>query len=521
MNNLDFTFLTSALITDPNPIYYIICAVLSIVILLGIYLMSRVKTAVFGNFLSAVALTIGVVVTLVRYDALPVWVIYASVAVGALVGIFLAYKVKMIQMPQLVALLNGIGGGASFLVGIFAIYGIGAETDTFSKLTSLLAISVGIITLLGSLVAAGKLHQVITQKPITLKFHQSLTIISLLLTIITIVIGAFTNLLSVGLTTTLITAFSIMFGLLFTIRVGGADMPITISLLNSFSGVAGSIAGLAIGDALLVAVGAIVGSSGLLLTQIMCKAMNRSLMDILLGKTTIAAKSIEKKQVEVKSIKEDVKESYLELIRKAKNVIIVPGYGMAIAQAQHLVKNLSDKLKTNGATVRYAIHPVAGRMPGHMNVLLAEADVDYDELFEMDEINPEFKNADLTIVVGANDVLNPAAREAEGTPIYGMPILNVDESKNIIIFNYDTKPGYAGVDNPLYKSDNADLVMGNAYDTLTEILNNLETTAKGKEEKVEYIDKIKNAKSAIIVPGYGMAIAQAQHLVKKLADKLN
>ena len=264
-----------------------------------------------------------------------------------------------------------------------------------------------------------------------------------------------------------------MFGLLFTIRVGGADMPITISLLNSFSGVAGSIAGLAIGDALLVAVGAIVGSSGLLLTQIMCKAMNRSLMDILLGKTTIAAKSIEKKQVEVKSIKEDVKESYLELIRKAKNVIIVPGYGMAIAQAQHLVKNLSDKLKTNGATVRYAIHPVAGRMPGHMNVLLAEADVDYDELFEMDEINPEFKNADLTIVVGANDVLNPAAREAEGTPIYGMPILNVDESKNIVIFNYDTKPGYAGVDNPLYQKDNVHLVLGNAYDTLSELLEKL------------------------------------------------
>ena len=276
------------------------------------------------------------------------------------------------------------------------------------------------VTLIGSLIAAGKLHKIISQKPVIFPLHFFWTALFLVLTLVSVVFGTI-NFLDSGIIFLILTfVFSSLFGLLFTLRVGGADMPITISLLNSFSGVAGAISGLAISDLLLVAVGAIVGASGLLLTQIMCKAMNRKLSDILLGKTTVS-KGVPLTET---ATKETVtKESDpLELMKSAKEVIIVPGYGMALAQAQHLVKDLADKLTKNGARVKYAIHPVAGRMPGHMNVLLAEAEVDYDDLYDIETINSEFKNADLTIVVGANDVLNPAARNLEGTPIYGMPI---------------------------------------------------------------------------------------------------
>ena len=240
-----------------------------------------------------------------------------------------------------------------------------------------------------------------------------------------------------------------LFGLLFTFKIGGADMPIAISLLNSLSGVAGAISGLAIGNVLLVSIAGIVGASGLLLTQIMCKAMNRKLIDILLGKTTVNVSNQKNVVAEIKT-DESTKDPY-KVIKEAKNIIIIPGYGMAIAQAQFVVKELADIIKKNGASVKFAIHPVAGRMPGHMNVLLAEVDIDYDDLYDMDTINPEFKDADVVIVVGANDVINPSARDKEGTPIYGMPILNADEAKQVFIFNYDLKPGYSGVNNSLYQ----------------------------------------------------------------------
>ena len=249
--------------------------------------------------------------------------------------------------------------------------------------------------------------------------------------------------------------FSAAFGVVFSVRGGGAEMPITISLLNSFSGLAAAIAGFAVTDILLVAVGGIVGASGLFLTQIMCRAMNRSLADILLGKTSTQEKHVENGAKETEVEKDETQKSanvnYVEVVKSAKSVIIVPGYGMALAQAQHLVKNLAQKLTSGGATVKYAVHPVAGRMPGHMDVLLIEAGVPFEDVYEMDDINEEFEETDVTIVVGANDVLNPAARSAEGTPIYGMPILNVDQCKNILIFNYDLKPGYSGVDNPIYR----------------------------------------------------------------------
>ena len=523
-----------------NPIaYYVLVAVLAVGVLVGIYLMSKVKTSVIGNGFSALCMLLAIIITLVQYDIFDKWVLYPCMIIGAVIGIVWAYKVKMIQMPQLVALFNGVGGLASALVAMITMLGITAEgyvINEFVMVTAALALAVGSVTFIGSLIAAGKLHKILPQKAVVIKGHQALSIITLLLTLGSIVMSAFFNVIPAYVSMIVCLVVSTLFGILFAIRVGGADMPVVISLLNSLSGVAAGIAGIAIGDYLLVAVGGIVGASGLLLTQIMCKSMNRKLSGILFGKAPKStAKTEVKVAVETKEEKEEPaiieKKTDGEILKEAKEVIIVPGYGMALAQAQHLVKQLADKLVASGVKVKYAIHPVAGRMPGHMNVLLCEADVDYEDLYQMDDINDDFVNADVVVVVGANDVINPAAREAEGTPIYGMPVLNVDKAKHVIICNYDLKPGYAGVDNPLYsKSEGVTLRLGNATDTLQELLNGLnsETTEETVESKVENkvettvspSEKLKNAKEVIIVPGYGMALAQAQHLVKQLADKL-
>ena len=498
-------------------IYLIISAVLICMVLFGIFLLSRVKKARLGNGLSAIALLAGIILVLIHSGVfdfnrdtnsliLGIVIISLALALGSVIGIVLSKKVKMIEMPQLVALLNGLGGAASAIVGITTLALAGKSpmfsSGAFALTTAALAISVGMITLSGSLIAAGKLHRILPQKQIVLKGHQVLTIVLLVLTIALVALSGIlvpTGLMNIKYLWILLllnVVVSTLFGLIFSIRVGGADMPITISLLNSFSGVAGAIAGLALYDILLVAIGGIVGASGLILTQIMCKAINRSLIDILLGKakkTQDAAPALdadtkdeESKETPVEQTteaqttdaqtSEEVQEEKDEFaaLRNAKDVIIVPGYGMAIAQAQHLVKELANYLVSNGAKVRYAIHPVAGRMPGHMNVLLCEADVDYEDLFEMSDIDADFKTCDAVIVVGANDVLNPAANTAVGTPIYGMPVLSVNDAKEIYIFNYDTKPGYAGVDNPIYERKNGvHIFLGNASDTLQQALDEL------------------------------------------------
>lgn len=480
-------------------IYFIIAAVLSVAVLVGISMMSKVKTAVRGNIISVVSVAIGIFVTLYYYEILSVWSIFIYMLIGALIGGMLAVRVKMIQMPQLVALLNGAGGLASALVGILTIIGVGQSVNNypvFTNVTATLAVIVGVITLLGSLVAAAKLHKILPQKPVIWKNHSLILNVSLLILLAVVIFSIFVELplsvLSVAIILIVSILLSKIFGYSFAIRVGGADMPITISLLNSMSGVAGAIAGMAIGDILLVAVGGIVGASGLFLTQIMCRSMNRSLMEILTGKTSVAHKTepkveiIEEKPVEVQAEDPQAEEivpvvektepevqgkNEDEILREAKSVIIVPGYGMALAQAQHLVKELADKLEANGGEVKYAIHPVAGRMPGHMNVLLAEADVSYDQLFEMDDVNDDFANTDVVVVIGANDVLNPAARDAVDTPIYGMPILNVDHAKEIFICNFDLSPGYSGVDNLLYtRSEGVHLMLGDAKDSVGKLI---------------------------------------------------
>jgi len=464
---------TAGLLSDP--VYYILCIVLAIAVLLGIHLMSKVEKAKLGNQISAVAITLGIIITLIKKDILPVWLIYPGMAVGLIIGLILAKRVKMIQMPQLVALLNGIGGAASAIVASFALVTLYDSPEVFEKITASLAIVIGLITLSGSLVAAGKLHKTLSQKPVILPMHQTIAGILLMILLLSVFSGGFFNVLPATGLVSIMVIFAATFGVIFSIRVGGADMPITISLLNSLSGIAAAIAGFAVTDILLVAIGGIVGASGLFLTQIMCRAMNRSLVDILLGKTSSQQNTASKKEelVEKKIEKETSKTiDPLEIIKSAKNIIIVPGYGMALAHAQHLVKTLAQKLSANGTAVKYAIHPVAGRMPGHMDVLLIEAGVPFEDVYEMDEINDEFKTADVTIVIGANDVLNPAARNAEGTPIYGMPILNVDQCDNIVIFNYDLQPGYSGVENPIYNRENGVwVIQGDAKDTLSELLN--------------------------------------------------
>ena len=520
-------------------IQIILNVVLALMVLAGISMMSKVQTAVRGNQLSALAIFIGVVATLFFANVVSAWTVYVAVIIGALIGGQMARKVQMIQMPQTVALFNGLGGGASALVGMLSALGVGFSAEQtaaivqggywpFVHFTALLAVAVGMITLVGSLVAAGKLHRVLPQKPLVWPMHSFVSLLFLLLTVAFVLTGIWApaHVMPLCMFGTLVAAA--FFGLYFSVRVGGADMPITISLLNSLSGVAGSIAGMAISDVFLVAVGGIVGASGLLLTQIMCRAMNRSLMSILLGGKggkrkeeggrSIAAPDnkeqnqnealvkrvmdLEKKIQELEAIvknlesrvqvlnqqmdaaeqqkpaapapKAEEKPTAASVLSKAKDVIIVPGYGMALAQAQHQVRQLADKLESRGARVRFAIHPVAGRMPGHMNVLLAEADVDYEKLFEMEAINDDFAKCDAVVVVGASDVLNPAARNAVGTPIYGMPVLNVDQAPEVIICNFDLKPGYAGVENPIYtREKGVYLQLGDAKKTLMDLINGI------------------------------------------------
>lgn len=440
-------------------IFYVIGGILVLGILIGISLMSRVDTARLGNGISAICTVLAIVITMYNYQILSIVSIWIAIAVGAIASLIVAAKVQMIQMPQVVALLNGLGGLASALVAVLSVY---QANDKFSMYTAAIALVIGFVTFTGSMIAAGKLHKVLPQRPVVWHGHTTIIIITLVLIVMAVVIEAPLWLTSI---------LSAFFGVAFAIRVGGADMPITISLLNSLSGVAGGIAGIAVGDPMLVAIGGIVGASGLLLTQIMCKAMNRKLMAILLGSTVVKTSSdiVAEVDAEVEETQQGEAKEVTpgEVLREAKKVMIVPGYGMALAQAQSKVKMLADKLEERGAEVKFAIHPVAGRMPGHMNVLLCEVDVPYDKLYEMDTINGEFAECDAAIIIGANDVVNPAANTAEGTPIYGMPVLNAGDAKHVIICNFDEKAGYAGVPNPLYEKSNAIMMLGDAKETVS------------------------------------------------------
>ena len=519
-------------------LYNVIAAVLALAILYGLNLMSNVKTAVRGNILSAAAMACAILITMYKDNSLGSPTLWIAIALGTAFGLFLSNKVKMIQMPQLVAFLHGFGGGAAALVGIIMLTDVGTPS-AFHRIDACLALCSGMTTIAGSFVAAGKLHQLLPQRPIVLSNHSRIINILLGIMLIALCIYNIAPTFLPGFFIFVMFATGALFGIVFTIRVGGADMPITISLLNSMGGISCAIAGFAVSDPLLIAVGGIVGSAGLMLTRVMCKAMNRKLMPILLGQSSVAGKSGAPAAAAAKAPAPQAPKAaqpaqaaaqkdaeIAKLLTTAKNVIIVPGYGMALAQAQHKVKQLADALEARGATVNYAIHPVAGRMPGHMNVLLAEANVDYEHLLEMDTVNPMFADADLVVVVGANDVVNPAANTAEGTPIYGMPILEADKAKAVIVCNYDEKPGYAGVDNPLYTKPGVIMMLGDAAQTVGNLVKLASDAAPAtaeapkEAEAQDAMQALKTAKNVIIVPGYGMALAQAQHKVKQLADAL-
>lgn len=439
--------------------------------------MSSPKTAALGNRLGALSMFLAILLVLIYNKIIDLPLLWIAIIIGTVIGYYIAVKVSMIQMPQMVALLNGLGGWASAFIAMVVVLESYTQLGFFGKFTSQLALVVGSVTLSGSIIAAGKLDRRISQQPVIIKGHNSLNILCLIALVCLIFAGSICpcSTKAAGIISLIVTIISLLFGVLFSIRVGGADMPITISLLNSCSGLAAAICGLTIADPLLIGVGAIVGAAGIILTSIMCKAMNRSLLLVLNGSTSI--QSTEEQDLSKVTTENEIElDNVLDrksIIKNAKKVIIAPGYGMALAQAQAQVKILMDLLEAQGKDVKFAIHPVAGRMPGHMNVLLAEVDVPYDKLWEMDRINPEFKETDIAIVIGACDVVNPAAITKEGTPIYGMPILRVDEAKNIIVCNKDLEPGYSGVPNPLYEQSNVILLLGNAADTLNNLIDDI------------------------------------------------
>ncbi|MBP6382205.1 MAG: NAD(P)(+) transhydrogenase (Re/Si-specific) subunit beta [Pseudomonadales bacterium] len=440
---------------------YALAAVLFIV---GLKMLSSPASARKGNWVSSVAMLIAVVATLLDQQIVDFRWIAVGLAIGTVVGVLAARMVAMTSMPEMVALFNGFGGLASLLVGWAALF---TPNTTFILITIALSILIGGVTFTGSVVAYGKLSETISGKPFL--FAGQRVVNGLLLLAIVAVTVLFCMEADPELSNYLyiVVALSFVLGVMVVIPIGGADMPVVISLLNSYSGLAACAAGFAINNMILIVAGALVGASGIILTQIMCKAMNRSLANVLFSGFGAVGGPAEKLEGEVKAI---THEDAYYVLEAAASVVVVPGYGMAVAQAQHAVKELQELLEANGAEVVYAIHPVAGRMPGHMNVLLAEADVSYDLLLEMDEINPRIENFDVAIVIGANDVVNPAARESRGSPIYGMPIINVDKARTVFVLKRSMASGFAGIDNPLFFKENTRMLFGDAKESINQLI---------------------------------------------------
>jgi len=453
--------------------------VVAAAVLGGIRLLSSPHYARWGNGLAAVAILAAIVLVMAQHNLLTTSSVLTAIAVGSVGGAALAIQVKMIQMPQLVALLNGCGGAASMFIALAEASSPLASAVLWAATFAVtgLAVIVGSFTLSGSLVAAGKLHGVLNEKAIILPQHSWLTVVLMAGLAVYLVAGALSPITGIGTYSLILLPFSLALGVIVTVRIGGADMPVVITFLNAASGLAASLCGFVTENALLVACGAMVGASGVLLSHKMCRAMNRSLLTVFLGFERQSSQGQEQEVAALHSHGDvggaDPVGLSVELLRDAKDVIIVPGYGMAVSQAQFKIWELAQALEARGARVRFAIHPVAGRMPGHMNVLLAEAGVPYEKLFEMDAINEDFKRSDVGLVVGACDVVNPAAINVPGTPISGMPILKVYDSKHIIVCKRTKSPGYSGVENPLFYHDNAIFLAGDATCTMLSLIDGL------------------------------------------------
>ncbi len=453
---------------DIIDIIYIVAAVLFVV---GLKMLGSQASARRGNMISSVGMLLAIVATLMVKGMSFQWIIVGMIA-GSIIGAWAAYAVKMTAMPEMVGLFNGFGGLASLLVG-WAEYEARPDSPVVTLVSIFLTILIGAVTFSGSMIAYAKLAEKISSKPV---LYVGQKLINALILGVIFALGIWfvvapleTYYIFLGLM-----ALSLILGVLLVIPIGGADMPVVISLLNSYSGLAACAAGFVILNKVLIVAGCLVGASGIILTQIMCKAMNRSLANVLFGGMgATAGKTAEKAEGEVKAL--NAQDAYY-ILEAARSVVFVPGYGMAVAQAQHVVRELGHLLEDNGAEVRYAIHPVAGRMPGHMNVLLAEADVPYEQLVEMEPANSIMPTVDVAIVIGANDVVNPAARTDEASPIYGMPIINVDEAKTVFVLKRSMASGFAGIENPLFYLDNTRMLFGDAKATVQALVNEFKSS---------------------------------------------
>lgn len=457
-------------------ISYLVYLVASILFIFGIKKLGSPKSARQGNMLASLGMLLAIVVTLLDHRVITYEYIIIGLVIGSVIGWLFAVKVPMTGMPQMVGLLNGFGGGASTLVALAEYYKELTHGEAFltaTLITIILSILIGGVTFTGSMIAFGKLQGWVTGKVVKYPGQNAINVILLLAVVaagIYIVMNPYNTDLLLALT-----AVSLVLGVLLVLPIGGADMPVAVSLLNSYSGIAASATGFVLSNNMLIIAGALVGASGIILTLIMCRGMNRSLMNVLLGGwdsagSTTSAGGTTSPKGDVKSV--DAQEAAM-MFDSAQNVVIIPGYGMAVAQAQHAVRDLTNILEKRNINVRFAIHPVAGRMPGHMNVLLAEAQVSYDKLYALEDINDDFNNVDVAFIVGANDVVNPAARHDKSSPIFGMPILNADYAKTVIINKRSMNAGYAGIDNELFFYPNALMYFGDAKEAITKLVNEI------------------------------------------------
>lgn len=456
--------------------------VASILFIVGLKMLTKVKSARNGNRLSSSAMFLAILATLIDMGTVDYRFIIAGIVVGGAIGAIMAIRVEMTGMPEMVAIFNGLGGGASALVASSELFrkGLGNETLNASMgsdiaFTLIISLLIGCVTFTGSLIAYGKLSGKVSGSPVLFPGNN---LLNLVLLIGVVAMAGVMMAVIEDSSTMLILSLAVIFaasllGVLLVTPIGGADMPVVISLLNSYSGLAAAATGFVLQNKVLIICGALVGASGLILTQIMCKAMNRSLANVLFGGFGAEASSGGSgggdRDAFYTSVKACGAEEAAMIFESARSVIIVPGYGLAVAQAQHATKELADLLIKNGADVRYAIHPVAGRMPGHMNVLLAESNVPHEQLFDLDQINDDFQNADIALILGANDVVNPAATDDKGSPIYGMPVLKVWEARSTFVIKRSLSPGFAGIHNNLFNLDNNLMLYGDAKKILTEI----------------------------------------------------
>ena len=451
---------------------YLLAAVLFIVGLKGL---THPRSAVRGNLLGAIGMFLAIVVTLIDQEVLNWTWIVAGIAVGSLIGTILALRIQMTAMPQLVGLFNGFGGGASVLVAgavlihlFVSVRSGGSPDDLQIRVATVASGLVGAVTFFGSLIAFGKLQGIVTEKPVRYPGEQivkSLLLLGSIGAAVLVVIDP-TQMIYYWI----LVAVASVLGIFLVLPIGGADMPIVIALLNSYSGIAAAATGFVLSNSILIIAGSLVGASGIILTQIMCKAMNRSLANVLFGGVGAVVTNDKSDDIYAGRIKRTSAEEVAMILKTAQRVVFVPGYGMAVARAQTAVRQVTEALEKDGIEVEFGIHPVAGRMPGHMNVLLAEENISYDKLKEMDQINPTFANTDVVIVLGANDVVNPLAREPSGNPVAGMPILNVDEARTVVVVKRSLSPGFAGIANPLFAADNTLMLFGDGKDMMEQLV---------------------------------------------------